>query len=103
MQIKNLLIMNHKFIIIDLYLFGLIIRYSGNPNKTPPPIILPKVTTIICIAIKPKLAPLPKAPIVKVKEPILAILCSNPGKTNAITTIIIIIVLAVSSCIFIPT
>ena len=59
--------MNHKFIIIDLYLFGLIIRYSGNPNKTPPPIILPKVTTIICIAIKPKLAPLPKAPIVKVK------------------------------------
>ena len=64
--------MNHKFIIIDLYLFGLIIRYSGNPNKTPPPIILPKVTTIICIAIKPKLAPLPKAPIVKVKEPILA-------------------------------
>ena len=53
--------MNHKFIIIDFYLFGLIIRYSGNPNKTPPPIILPKVTTIICIAIKPKLAPLPKA------------------------------------------
>ena len=68
-----------------------------------PPIIFPKVESNICNPTPLQDMLVPKAVKVIENVPIFAMLCSNPGKTNVMTIIIIINVLAIYSFSLMPT